>query len=161
MFGAEQATSLTRANADPVHWRIYVALGEMSWSNSSVMPHRHWFNRMVARVIVQNPPSTVMEYPNTTLQWRHNGRDDVSNHQPHDCLLNRLFRRRSKKTSKLRVTSLCAGNSSVTGEFPAQMDSNAENVYIWWRHHETTGKENESLARCLAIDCCLYQMLSS
>ena len=40
------------------------------------------------------------------LQWRHNGRDSVSNHQPHDCLLNRLFRRRSKKTSKLRVTGL-------------------------------------------------------
>ena len=29
-----------------------------------------------------------------SLQWRHNGRDIVSNHQPHDCLLNRLFRRR-------------------------------------------------------------------
>ena len=69
------------------------------------------------------------------LQWRHNGRDGVSNHQPHDCLLNRLFRCRSKKTSKLRVTSLCAGNSPVTGEFPAQMASNVENVSIWWRHH--------------------------
>ena len=34
-----------------------------------------------------------------SLQWRHNERDGVSNHQPHDCLLNRLFRRRSKKTS--------------------------------------------------------------
>ena len=45
-----------------------------------------------------------------TLQWRHNGHDNVSNHQPHDCLLNCLFRRRSKKTSKLRVTGLCAGN---------------------------------------------------
>ena len=40
-------------------------------------------------------------------QWRHNGRDGVSNHQSHDCLLNRLFRRKSKKTSKLRVTGLC------------------------------------------------------
>ena len=45
------------------------------------------------------------------LRWRHNGRDSVSHHQPHDCLLNRLFRHRSKKTSKLRVTGLCAGNS--------------------------------------------------
>ena len=27
------------------------------------------------------------------------------------------------------------GNSMVTGEFPAQRDSNAENVSIWWRHH--------------------------
>ena len=63
-----------------------------------------------------------------TLQWRHNGHDSVTNHQPRDCLLNRLFRRRSKKTSKLRVTGLCAGNSPGTGEFPAQMASNAENV---------------------------------
>ena len=49
-------------------------------------------------------------------------------------LLNRLFRRRSKKTSKLRVTGLCTGNSPVTGEFPAQKNSNAENICIWWRH---------------------------
>ena len=69
------------------------------------------------------------------LRWHHNGRDSVSNHQPHHCLLNRLFRRRSKKTSKLRVTGLCAGNSPGTGEFPAQMASYAENVSIWWRHH--------------------------
>ena len=41
-----------------------------------------------------------------------------------------------KNPSKLRVTGLCAGNSPVTGEFPAQMDSNAENVSICWRHHE-------------------------
>ena len=40
----------------------------------------------------------------TSLQWRHNVRDGVSNHQPHDCLLNRLFRHISKKASKLRVT---------------------------------------------------------
>ena len=59
----------------------------------------------------------------------------VSNHQPHHCLLNRLFRRRSKKTSKLGITGFCAGNSPVTGELPAQMASNEENVSIWWRHH--------------------------
>ena len=70
-----------------------------------------------------------------SLRWRHNRCDSVSNHQPHDCLLNRLFRSRSKKTSKLRVTGLCAGNSLGTGEFPAQMASNAENVSIWWRHN--------------------------
>ena len=71
----------------------------------------------------------------STLKWRHNGRDSVSNHQPHDYLLNRLFRRRSKKTSKLRVTGLSAGNSPGTGEFPAQIASYAENISIWWRHH--------------------------
>ena len=70
-----------------------------------------------------------------SLRWRHNGHDSVLNHQPHDCLLNRLVRRKSKKTSKLCVTGLCARNSPGTGEFPAQMASNAENVSIWWRHH--------------------------
>ena len=62
--------------------------------------------------------------------WPHNRHNSISNHQPHDCLLNRLFRRRSKKTSKLGFTGLCVGNSPGTGEFPAQMASNAENVSI-------------------------------
>ena len=69
-----------------------------------------------------------------TLQWRHNERGSVSNHQSLKCLLNCRFRRRSKKTSKIRVTGFCVGNSPVTGEFPAQKTSNAENVSIWWRH---------------------------
>ena len=68
----------------------------------------------------------ITKWYSSSLQWRHNGRDGVSNHQPHDCLLNRLFRRRSKKTSKLRVTGPCEGNSPVTGKFPAQRASNAE-----------------------------------
>ena len=45
------------------------------------------------------------------LHWRHNDHYGVSNHQPHGCLLSGLFRRRSKKTSKLCVTGLCVGNS--------------------------------------------------
>ena len=68
------------------------------------------------------------------LQWPHNERDGVSNHRRLDCLLKRLLRHRSKKI-KLRVTGHCVGNSTVTGEFPAQRSSNAENVSIWWRHH--------------------------
>ena len=57
-------------------------------------------------------------------------RDSASSHQSHDCLFNCLFRRRSKKASKLRVTGPCPGNSPVTGEFPAQKASNAETVSI-------------------------------
>ena len=47
------------------------------------------------------------------LQWRHNGLAGVSHHQPYDCLLNRLFRRRSQKTSKLRVIGLCEGKFTL------------------------------------------------
>ena len=52
-----------------------------------------------------------------------------------DCVLNHLFRE-IKKTSKLHVTGLCEGNSVVAGGFFAQRTSNAQNVSIWWRHHE-------------------------
>ena len=37
--------------------------------------------------------------PYHSLPWRHHECDGVSNHHPHACLLNRLFRRRSKKFS--------------------------------------------------------------
>ena len=110
---------------------------------SSSKPHQEcssflWGNlRLTANTIggVLGSAPGQLYYP---LQWRHNGRDSVLNHKPHDCLLNLLFRRGSKKTSKLRVTGLCAGNSPVTGEFPAQMASDTENVSIWWRHHGST-----------------------
>ena len=82
-----------------------------------------------------------------TLQWHHNERDGVSNYKPHDCLPNGLFRRRSKKTSKLRVTGLCARNLPVTGEFPAQMASNAENVSNWWRYHDLYQRVQQGISQ--------------
>ena len=73
-----------------------------------------------------------------TLQWRHNEHDGVSDHQPHDCLLNRLFMCRSRETWKFRATGLCAGNSPVTGKSHAQRAGNEEMfpfddvIMIWW-----------------------------
>ena len=71
-------------------------------------------------------------FPRKTLQWRLNG---FSHHRHLDCLLNRFLRRRWMKTSKLRATGLCEGNSSVTGEFPTQRTSKEEHISIWSRHH--------------------------
>ena len=96
------------------------------------------YNDTCSLVAGRGPP---LHHIGNTLQWRHDGCDGVSNHQPRHCLLNRLFRRRSKETSKLRAPGLCEGNSPVTGEFPTQMTSNAENVSIWWRHHENSKRE--------------------
>ena len=56
-------------------------------------------------------PSDFSQSYSDSWHWRHNDHSGVSNHQPHGCLLSCLFRRRSKKNSKLRVTGLCAGNS--------------------------------------------------
>ena len=87
-----------------------------------------WYNVLLDDILHPDVVYVLWNIQNdNSLQWRHNGRDGVSNHQLHHCLLNRLFRRRSKETSKLSVTSLCAGNSPVTGEFSA---SNAENDFL-------------------------------
>ena len=112
-------------------WYSYLILLEMVLRS----PSRITLLRCFVPAMIKN------NEPPRPLRWRHNGRDGVSNHQPHDYLLNRLFRRRSKKTPKLRVTGLCAWNSPETGEFPAQMASNAENVSIWWRHHGESTNE--------------------
>ena len=82
-----------------------------------------------------------------TLQWSHNV--CVSNRRGHVCLRNRLFSHRPKKTSKLRVSGLCEGNSPVTGEFLSQRASNTENVSIWWRHHVVSISQNTCYQRIL------------
>ena len=79
---------------------------------------------------------------NKMLQWRHNERDGVSNRRRLHCLLNRLFKRRSKKTSKLRVTGPCEGNPPVTGGLPPRRGRNAENVR--WRHRVQCNKAGTS-----------------
>ena len=94
-----------------------------------------------------------------SLRWRHNDHAGVSNQQPHGCLLNRLFRRKSKKTSKLRVIGFCAGNSPGTDEFPAQMASYAENVSIWWRHHIFLWFLENSVEFCKADGFMLFRKL--
>ena len=65
---------------------------------------RCYFNGFHNGTLFSSPETsswrTIKRFPTTTpqsatksLQWRHNGHDSVSNHQPPDCLLNRLFRR--------------------------------------------------------------------
>ena len=82
------------------------------------------WRRMICDIIRTTSKAIVTSYSpivfaRATLKCHHNGRDGVSNHQPHYCLLSRLFGPRSKKTSKLPdVTGLCAGKSPATGELP-------------------------------------------
>ena len=81
---------------------------------SNIPASKHIRSLRYQRDVITHPLSNFR----STLRWRHNGRDGVSNHQPHHCLLNRLFGCRSKKTSKFRVTGLCAGNSPGTVKLP-------------------------------------------
>ena len=90
------ASELSRHSA---HYDITVM--QPTCSHQQVAFRRHHNLEMLSAV-------SYWSFVRDTLQWRHIEHDGVLNHQPHHCLLNRLFRRRSKKTSELRVTGLCA-----------------------------------------------------
>ena len=87
-------------------WCCYIAITGRFYSET---PRRAGFRSM-----------NLAENPVRALRWRHNEHNGVSNHQPHHCLLKRLFGCRSKKTTKLRVTGLCAGNSPGPVNSPHQ-----------------------------------------
>ena len=87
-LGAGQATSHYLNQWWLVYWRIYASLG---------------LNELTA----------VMPCVSTSLQWRHNERDGVSNHQPHDYLLNRSFKQIKENTKAPRHWPLCR---EITGD---------------------------------------------
>ena len=85
--------------------RLYTQPFVQTQIKKNIKTPRHWpFSVEIPKLINW----ILIDVP---LRWRHNGWDSVSNHQPRECLLRRVIRRTSKKTSKLRVTGLCAGNS--------------------------------------------------
>ena len=82
----------------------------------------------------------------TSLQWRQNERHRVSNHQHLDHLLRRLFRRTSKKTSKIYATGLCEWNPLVMSGFPNKgpvtrkmFPFDHHGYPKWWHHIFMTG----------------------
>ena len=123
--------------------------GRLGWCKKVNNKHRTWWNLQkwcflsLTETLLRDGTRWAQDFyvlllcyvHRKTLQWRHNGRNGVSNHRHLKCLFNLSLRCRSKKTSKLRVTGLCEGKSPMTSEFPSQRASNAENVSIWWCHH--------------------------
>ena len=122
-------------------WQITHRTASTS-SDNGLVPNRHKTNYLSETMTIMFTEACIHHSAPTSvpipLQWRHNGRDGVSNQRRLDCLLNRLFRRRSKKTSKFCVTGLYEGNPLVSGGFPSQRTSNAKNVSNRWRHHDTS-----------------------
>ena len=100
----------------------------------------NWCNMVSIMWLFSTPPPNDPTPPLwSTLRWRHNKRDGVSNHQPDDWLLNRLFRSRSKKTPKLRVTGpLCGHKGPVTRKMFH---------HEWWQNVNMSDRNGET-AEC-------------
>ena len=79
-------------------------------------------------------------WPANSLQWRHNGRDGVSNYQSHDCLLNRLFKAQKKKNQSSASLAFVRGihrwplNSPHKGPIARKMFPFDDVIMSWWRH---------------------------
>ena len=141
-----------------------------------------WFGFCVKWIhfirVVTKIASLAVRHSTCALLWRHNGHDSVSNHQPHGCLLNRLFRRRSKKTSKLRVTGLCVGNSPGPVNSPHKVpdtrkmfpfddvimanEENPNNVNSIYPAPNHTKYQQSASCTCILLGkCCRYGKLVS
>ena len=106
-----------------ISYYILLQWKKTKWSNNTVLQKYSLKLTIIANAFLEY---IVIQIWCWAWHWRHNESNGVSNHRRLDCLPNRLFRRRSKKTSKLRIPGLCTGNSPVTGEIPAQRASNAK-----------------------------------
>ena len=91
----------------------------------------------------------------TSSRWRHNGRDGVSNHQPHHCLLNSLFGR-SKKTSTFRVTGLCAGNSPGNSAWTSGWTRQTS----YWPHNRIVGVSRLTSRRSCDVNATVYDFVT-
>ena len=85
-------------------------------------------------VTVQSQSWFPQNNADSPLQWRHNERDCILNHRRLYCLLSFCSSADQRKHESSASLAFVKGNSPVTGEFPAQRASKAENVSIWWRH---------------------------
>ena len=86
---------------------MHICVTRPQWVNDGTLDNKHCLPDNLILLVISH------WVPNYPLQWCHNEHHWIPNQQPCECLLNRLFRCRSKKTSRHRVTGLCAGNSPV------------------------------------------------
>ena len=62
-----------------------------------------------------------------------------------------------RKPQSSTSLGICAGNSQVTGEFLAQMASNAKNVSTWWRHYDREqGLTYAKMCISMASENCIF-----
>ena len=75
-------------------------------------------------------------FSSISLHWRHNERHGVSNHRHIDCLRNRFVQAHTQGNINTPRHWHLWGKSTDDRWIPITRASVAENVFIWWRHHD-------------------------
>ena len=78
----------------------------------------------------------LLYFTTTSLQWRHNGRNGVLNHQPHGFYSTVYSGADQRKHQSSVSPAFVWGIRRSPVNSPQKMASNAVNVSIWWRHHD-------------------------
>ena len=103
-------------------------------------------------------PSQVLTHGDTetceALQWRYNEPNGVSNHQSHDCLLNRYSGADQRKYQSLASLAFVRGIHRWWWIPVIKRASNAKNASIWWRLHVKERKAKwDIIDRMVSIYC--------
>ena len=113
---------------DTAIWWTLITLRLQEYTTHCRLYFIAFFNQIFKQYVFMghiDNTSALMQVMACCIQWLHNERDGISNHWRFDCVLNCLFRCRSKRTSKLLITGLWERNPSG---FRSQRASNVENV---------------------------------
>ena len=105
LFNCSKFDSFKHADITGIHC-VTTAFND---NKTILVTSNSYFHKRVTQVTQINQ-GILWQNNGTSLQWRHNEHYGVSNHRGLVCLLKRLFRHTSKKTSKLHVTGLCGWN---------------------------------------------------
>ena len=140
----------------PIQWNIQVKKLYCLYRHLAVFINTKYMSEHISQTALEHAWQGKNNLYQTTYEWSHECHGTkyynkhISAYHYNDVIMSTIasqitslaivystaYAGAYKKTSKLRVTGLCAGNSPGTGEFPAQRASNDENVSIWWRHHD-------------------------
>ena len=101
----------------------------------------------------------------SALQWRHNGRDGVSNHQPHHCLLKRLLGADQRKQQSSALLTFVGGihrrpvNSRHKGPVTQKMFLFDDVIMVLWNMISTACPESPYCVKHLKYDItCVFRV---
>ena len=89
----------------------------------------------------------------------HNGRDDVSNYQPHYCLLNCLSGADQSKNQSSESQAFMMGIRQWPVNSPHKGPVTRKNVSIWWRHQGMKSWELSKMTTHFADDIFKHNFL--